>query len=130
MRSEVLYFIEPKPELFRAVEGIDESMRNIFIEEVVFKGNESDRSNWTKDDYVQRAKLSFLIDLHSEYSESIEYKELLGMDKLSISTFDRLWSIKRREISADVEEIDDVAADDISLTGNQNIDAWLKSKIK
>jgi len=130
MRSEILYFIEPKPELFRALDGIDEDMRNIFTEEVVFKGNESDRSSWSKGDYVQRAKLSFLIDLHSEYSESIEYRQILGNGKLTIETFDKLWSIKRYGISANVEEIDDISENEISLTGNKNIDFWLKSKMK
>lgn len=130
MRSEVIYFIEPKPELLRAVEGIDATMSDIFTEEVVLKGNESDRSSWTKDDYVERAKLSFLIDLHSEYSGAEEFKSLLGTDKLSISFFDKFWSVRRREISMNVEEIDDVSSNDISLTGNKNIDGWLQAKMK
>jgi hypothetical protein len=130
MRYEVLYIIRPKSELLHAVKNLSKDMRVIFSEEVVLKGNESDRSSWRKEDYVVRAKLSFLIELHVEYSYAEEYKTLLGMDKLTLSTFDNWWTLNRYEISGYVDEVSNIDASEISLTGNENVDSWLGSKIR
>jgi len=129
MRYQVLYIIRPKPELLDALKNISEEMHNIFSEEVVLKGNESDRCSWKKEDYVARAKLYFLIELHAEYSEAEDYKALLGMGKLTLSTFDTWWTLNRYEISGDVDEVAHIEPSKISLTGNKNVDGWLASQI-
>jgi hypothetical protein len=130
MRYEVLYIIRPKQALLQAVKNHCSEMRDIFSEEVVLKGFESDRSSWITEDYVVRAKLSFLIELHAEYSDAKEYQTLFGMDKLMLSTFDNWWTLNRYEISGYVEEASQIEASEISLTGNENVDSWLANKIR
>lgn len=129
MRSETIYIINPKNELIEHLSKTEKDVFDIFTEEVVLKDLESDRSSWRRDDYLIRAKLSFLIELYNEYCDIVEFKTLFGEGKLTLSIFDKWWLVSRLEVSREVNEVDSVDTDILPLTGNKNVDNWINTKL-
>lgn len=128
MRTQALYLVTPNQELTKATADMEDGIKSAFSDEILISGHESDRSSWRQEDYIVRAKLAFLIDLRSEYSNAPEFKLLFGEQKVSVGLFDKWWNLKRYEISLDVDDIEPIQKGELEFTSRSRVNEWLATK--
>src|SRR5262249_38694817 len=100
--------IEPRPQLAQHLRGRTEpDFADILLESVLIPNREGDRIVWTAASHATRLKLLYLARLreHTPLASAPDAERVLGSARVSATLFDRWWTIRRREVENDREEL-------------------------
>jgi hypothetical protein len=132
MRVKNYYFISPKEELLGLLSNMDELSIDTLSQNQLWESEEGGKSLWSLEDYAARVKLSFLINLRTEYAGTDGIVHILSKGKISVSLFDKYWSIEPILFTNAVGEVPErvLLQSETEFSGLPCVDEWLSRMIK
>lgn len=131
MRMEKYYLIRPRKNLLEMLGNLDELSKGALEDSGLWMSNEGGKTLWSREDYIARVKLTFLMNLRLEYRGVAGVESVLSPNAISLALFDKFWDIESLDLLGDVEEIPSNAFDhdEVALSGLPNVDDWLVRKM-
>ncbi len=131
MKYRAKYVIWGKKELLALASSSD--IFALFAEPILINSHEGGcKDLWTNEDYLNRAKIFYLMQIYDEYSHTNELSNFFPKTGISIDFFNQYWEILSIE---DEESIPDfgnkftglgkIVRNNIAPTNNEKIENWL-----
>ena len=135
MRGQAQYIVRGNSEL-ASLSGSDDILK-LFCEAISIRSPEGGcRDPWTKEDYILRVKIFFLMDIYDEYSHNEELSEFFPSSGLDETFFDKYWdifpvedSIRMPAFGEKFESCGKLKRADIESTSNELVEGWLSSTV-
>ena len=93
MKTSRLYLIESKSGVFDCIREVNPDLFDLFTSKQVWEDVSEDYRDWSSPDYFAKTKLSFLLAVHTDYSEEEFFPTLLPDFYFSQTYFDKYWDI-------------------------------------
>jgi len=98
MKNSKFYLIESKNDIFKKVKDSDSDLYDLFTSKQIWEDVSEDYRGWSSVDYLAKTKLSFLLAIHTDYSEEEYFSIFFPGFAFSQSYFDRCWDITEIDI--------------------------------
>jgi hypothetical protein len=125
------YLIKPNNHLQKALLNSTEDVSFFLLESRLFSVAEGGRTVYVKEDYIERAKLLFLVYLVIDYSDVLGFNEFFGDTRINSDLFDKWWIIERYGLTENFEaviaSIDTDILSQIDRPKSIRLEAWLSN---
>ena len=133
VRHTVFFLIEPKQDAIRTFPLLIPDLCDVLLKPILTSRNYADRSPWRPDDVELVVKLLYLARSreYTTLTADQDAERILGSSRVSVSVFDRWWSIRRVEMEESSEELEGYpppVAKRIEPTGNKLVDEFLQQR--
>ena len=125
------YVIRPRAELRAAFPAQLSALAEFCLATRLWTRPMPDRTTWHSEDYAAHLKLLFLGLLHTECRGEPDYGLLVPDARLSLSLFDRWWSLEQHLLDYSVSECESALSPEaihaLAETGLPSVDHWVRN---
>jgi hypothetical protein len=130
MKNSRFYLIESKSGVFDGIQEVSPDLFDLFTSKQIWEDVSEDYRGWSSLDYIAKAKLSFLLAMHADYSEEEYFSTFFPEFAFSQKYFDKYWGIIGVDIFENSEDrIKESSAvhQAVEQCDNDKVKEWLSS---